>query len=157
MITTEPKLLPYFDFRDLDERDEFFLCLIKLRQDKEDVELSFLFDIQRVTAGRIFSTWLNFLYYQIKEIDLFLPKEIVDEYIPEDFKRKFPRTRIILDATEVKIQKPQKVLDQRSTWSTYKNANTLKSMIGISPKGVTTYVSRAYGGSASDRQECLSV
>jgi hypothetical protein len=86
------------------------------------------------------------------ELDLFLPKEIVQEYMPEDFKRKFPATRIILDATEIKIQKPSRPKDQRCTWSSYKNANTLKTMVGISPRGVTTYVSPAVGGSASDCQ-----
>ena len=50
------------------------------------------------------------------------------------------------------MQKPSNVADQRSTWSSYKNSNTLKAMVGISPRGVTTYVSDAYGGSASDRQ-----
>jgi disulfide bond formation protein DsbB len=45
-------------------------------------------------------------------LDLFLPKEIVQEYMPADFGRKFPETRIVLDATEIKIQKPSRVKDQ---------------------------------------------
>jgi hypothetical protein len=136
----------------LEARDELFLCIVKLRQDKEDVELGFLFGISRQTAGRVFNTWLNFLYFQFKEIELFRPKAIVDMFCPEDFKKKFPNTRIILDATEIRIQKPSKVKDQRSTWSSYKNGNTLKTMVGCSPRGVVTYLSKAYGGSASDRQ-----
>ena len=57
-----------------------------------------------------------------------------------------------MDATEIKIEKPSKVVDQRATWSSYKNSNTLKTLIGCSPRGVTTYVSPAFGGCASDRQ-----
>jgi hypothetical protein len=72
--------------------------------------------------------------------------------MPEDFGRKFPKTRIVLVATEIKIQKPSKVKDQRCTWSSYKNNNTLKTMVVISPHAVTTYVSPAVGASASDRQ-----
>ena len=72
--------------------------------------------------------------------------------MPMDFKDKFGTTRIILDATEVKMTKPGKLSEQSSTWSSYKNANTAKTMVGISPKGVVTYVSPAYGGSTSDRQ-----
>jgi hypothetical protein len=58
---------------------------------REDIELGRLFGISRVTAGRVFSTWMNFLYYQFMELYLFLPKEIlpkeiVQEYRPEDFK-----------------------------------------------------------------------
>ena len=52
----------------------------------------------------------------------------------------------------MEIEKPGNVKDQRATWSSYKNCNTLKTMIGISPKGVVTYISPSYGGSASDRQ-----
>jgi hypothetical protein len=84
--------------------------------------------------------------------DIFLPKEIVKQYMPVDFDAKFPNTRIILDATEIKTQKPSKVDDQRATWSSYKNSNTLKTMIGTSPRGVVTYISPSYGGSSSDRQ-----
>jgi len=72
--------------------------------------------------------------------------------MPADFKRKFSQTRVILDATEIPIQKPTSLRDQSSTWSNYKNKNTLKSLVGISPKGVVTFVSEAYGGSASDHQ-----
>ena len=52
----------------------------------------------------------------------------------------------------MEIEKPGNVKDQRATWSSYKNCNTLKTMIGISPNGVVTYVSPSYGGACSDRQ-----
>ena len=52
----------------------------------------------------------------------------------------------------MEIEKPGSVSAQKATWSNYKNCNTLKTMIGISPKGVVTYVSPSYGGSCSDRQ-----
>jgi hypothetical protein len=53
----------------LDPQEELFLCLMKLRMNKDDVELGILFGISGSTAGRVFSTWLNFLFYQFKEID----------------------------------------------------------------------------------------
>jgi hypothetical protein len=138
--------------RDLGSQDQFFLALIKLRLSKEDMELSILFRVSRVTAGRIFLTWLNFMFYQFQELDLFLPRDVIDVYMPKDFKKKFPSTRIILDATEIKIQKPENPPDQSATWSTYKHSNTLKTMIGVTPRGLVSYVSSSYGGSCSDRQ-----
>lgn len=138
--------------RSLGPKNELLLTLIKLRQDKDDVELGFLFGVSKTTAGRVFHTWLNFMYYQFKEIKIFQSKETVQEHMPRGFKNQFPNTRIILDATEIPIEKPSNVADQRSTWSSYKNRNTLKAMIGVSPRGVVTYVSDAYGGAASDRQ-----
>ena len=37
------------------------------------------------------------------------------------------------------------------TWSDYKHHCTIKSLIGVSPTGMTTFVSRAWGGRASDK------
>ena len=141
-----------FQSGSLSPQDEMFLTLIKLRQSKDDVELGFLFGISRPTATAIFRTWLSFMYFQLREMNLWLPKEIIEETMPSDFLRKFPQTRVILDATEIPLNKPKNISDQSSTWSNYKNKNTLKCIIGISPRGVVTYVSDTYGGSASDRQ-----
>lgn len=59
---------------------------------------------------------------------------------------------MILDATEVPIQKLSQVNSQSATFSTYKNRNTLKTMIGCTPRGLVSYVSESYGGSTSHRQ-----
>ena len=87
-----------------------------------------------------------------KVVDLNSLKMFVFERTCQKTARQFPNTRIILDATEIMINKPGKVNDQRCTWSSYKTNNTLKAMIGCSPRGVVTYVSKAYGGAISDRQ-----
>lgn len=55
--------------------------------------------------------------------------------MPSDFQQQFPNTRVILDATEVPVEKPKYVISQTSTWSNYKRQNTLKTMIGCSPRG----------------------
>jgi hypothetical protein len=125
---------------------------MKLRQSKDDEELSYFFDISKSTVGRVFRTWLNFLYFQLKELNLWVSEDIVEQHMPQSFKASFPNTRIIVDATEIPIEKPSKVADQAATFSTYKNKNTLKCLVGISPRGMVTYVSDSYGGSASDRQ-----
>ena len=138
--------------RKLSPIDEFFLFMLKIRQNKDDEDLGYLFGIHRTTAGKIFSVWLDFLYWQLQELTIFVPRDIVDAYMPRDFKAKYPTTRIILDATEIPIEKPGKVKDQSATWSEYKHNNTLKTMIGITPKGTVSYISPTYGGSASDRQ-----
>ena len=132
--------------------DELFLTLVKLRQNKEDEELAILFCLSAASVGRIFRTWLNFLYFQLKELDLWVDSEIVQQHMPTQFKKFFPETRVIVDATEIPIEKPTNISDQSASFSTYKNRNTLKSLIGISPRGLVTFVSEAYGGSASDRQ-----
>lgn len=137
---------------DMQPEDEFLLTLMKLRLNKEDIDLAFTFGIGAITVGKIFRTWIAFLFFQLKELNLWLPHAVVQETMPQDFLKKYPTTRVIIDGTEIGIQKPGNVRDQAATWSSYKNKNTLKVLVGISPKGVVTFVSDAYGGSASDRQ-----
>lgn len=136
----------------LSPHDQLFLTLMKLRQSKDDVELSLLFNVSETTVSRIVCTWINFIYFQLQEIDIWPSKSVVEATMPVGFRKMYPSTRVILDATEVPIQKPANVNAQSVTYSSYKSKNTLKTMVGCSPRGLVTYVSDAYGGSASDRQ-----
>ncbi|XP_062614575.1 uncharacterized protein LOC134276331 [Saccostrea cucullata] len=103
--------------------------------------------------------WINFMYFQLKELDIWPSREIIDKHMPEDFSKKFPSTRVILDATEIPFQKTSDVIAQSVTWSGYKHRNTLKTMIGCTPRGAVSFISDAFGGSASDRQiiECSDI
>jgi len=78
-------------------------------------------------------------------------KKLVKFYAPHDFADKIPNTRVIVDGTECPIKQPQLPLAQQATFSTYKNKNTVKVLVGSSPGGLLSYISPAYGGSASDR------
>lgn len=138
----------------LDPEDQLFLTLMKLRQAKEDIELSQFFDISESTVSKLVVTWINFLYFQLKELEgiFWVSMDIIKQHMPADFLKKFPNTRIILDATEQPIQKPSVLESQSATWSCYKHKNTLKTMVGITPNGAVSFVSSSYGGSVSDRQ-----
>lgn len=136
----------------LEPKDQLFLTIMKLRCAKDDIELSIHFKISESTVSRIFTTWINFLFFQLQEIDIWPSRKLIDQHMPSDFKKKFPRTRVILDATEFPIQKPSDVNLQSATWSAYKHRNTIKTMIGCSPRGAVSFVSDTFCGSVSDRQ-----
>jgi len=57
---------------------------------------------------------------------------------------------MIIDATEVFINTPSDLVLQSSTWSNYKQHNTAKVLIGISPNGAICFVSPLFVGSISD-------
>lgn len=133
-------------------RDQLFMALMKLRQAKDDLELSLFFHVNETTVSNVVVTWINFLYFQLKDLDFWPSRQIVDDHMPSSFRHSFKMTRVILDATEIPINKPSNINAQSCTFSNYKNRNTLKAMIGCTPRGLISYVSDAYGGSASDRQ-----
>ena len=91
------------------------------------------------------------MYFQLKELKFWPSEDIIQDFMPSNFAEKFPSTSVKLDATEIPIEKPSDVNAQSVTWSNYKHRNTIKAMVGITPRGAVSYVSDAYGGSASDR------
>ncbi|XP_064476265.1 uncharacterized protein LOC135390495 [Ornithodoros turicata] len=99
--------------------------------------------------SRIFATWINFLFRKLNEITVFPEVKDVQPTLPKSF-RGFENTRLLLDATEVRIQKPSSLNAQRQTFSTYKHYNTYKVVIGCTPDGYISFVSKLWGGQVSD-------
>ena len=132
--------------------DQFFLTLIKLRRKKTNFELSRLFAISEFQVTNIIVTWVNFMYYQWKELDIWPSRDLVKYHAPSDFKAKFPSTRAVVDGTECPIQKPKDPIAQQHTFSLYKNKNTAKVLVSATPGGLVSDVTPAFGGAASDRQ-----
>ena len=76
--------------------------------------------------------------------------------MPKSFKKLFPSTRVIIDCSELYVQKPQSLDDQWITYSSHKSHNTFKFLIGIAPNGQITFLSGLYPGSISDREIVIS-
>jgi len=132
--------------------NQLFLTLVKLRTYKTNFELSRLFNISEAEVYIVFVTWIKFMGLQWREINVWPVREVVDFFAPIDFREKFHSTRVIVDGTEIPIKVPKVPAAQQITFSNYKNRNTAKALIGITPGGLVSFISDAYGGSASDRQ-----
>lgn len=70
--------------------------------------------------------------------------------MPISFRKTYSNVQFIIDAFETSIQKPSNATDQALTWSNYKQANTIKNLIAITPDGFIAFVSEGYGGRISD-------
>ncbi|CAC5361963.1 unnamed protein product [Mytilus coruscus] len=90
------------------------------------------------------------MYDELKVINPFPSREIIDCTMPEFFKSRYPK--VILDCTEICLQRSASLINQSLTYSNYKNHNTVKFLIGITPSGVICFVSEGRGGRVSDRQ-----
>ena len=142
----------YHSVSNISVPDQLFLVLMKLRRHTTNFELSRLFSISESVVANIFVTWVLFMYRQWKEVNIWPTQELVRYFAPSGFKRTYPNTRVIIDGTECPVKKPKNPSAQQSTFSTYKNRNTVKVLVGASPGGLVSYVSDSYGGSTSDRQ-----
>ena len=55
-----------------------------------------------------------------------------------------------MDASEVFIETPTDLHLQSSTWSEYKQHNTVKFLVACTPNGAILYISPVYAGAISD-------
>jgi len=92
------------------------------------------------------------MYHTFKSIEVFPSWHIAKKYMPTIFKKDYPNTHIIIDATEFHLETLSFLLSQSCTFSTYKNANTVKVLIGVTLSGAMSFVSPCYGGSISDKR-----
>lgn len=130
--------------------DEMFMFLCKLRVGLLEQDLSTRFNCSIPTVSRKFLTWVNLVYFVLGRIPIWLPRDMIDFYMPESFRKTYPSTRVIIDCTELYTEKPSSLLLNSQLYSNYKSNHTFKSLIGISPHGAVTFISPLYTGAMSD-------
>jgi len=84
--------------------EQFFLTLVRLRLDLLEQDLANRFGISVSSVSRITATWINLMFHCFKAIERFPPWHIVEKHMPEAFKREYPNTRLIIDATELQLK-----------------------------------------------------
>ena len=131
--------------------DEFLLVLMRLKAGLFVPDLADRFGISTSLVSRICITWINLLYHELKDLFPFPTQELVRKNMPKEFAQ-YATTRIILDCTELFIQRPSAMLAQSETWSDYKHHNTWKLLVGVTPNGQVTFLSDLWGGRVSDKQ-----
>ena len=129
IVDRTPKSMKKGRPRTLKPVDEFFLTLCRLRQSFAEVHLAHLFNISQPTVSRIFIAWLNFMYLKLGHINIWPSRELTNATMHEDFKAKYPTTRVILDCTEVRCEIPSSLLLNNELFSSYKHNTTLKALM----------------------------
>ncbi|XP_034236304.1 uncharacterized protein LOC117642332 [Thrips palmi] len=119
----------YNNVINLSVQDQFLLSLMKIRKNMDDYELTRFFGVFDVTVSNVFRT-----------------RRLLHA-------RRFQNIRVIVDCTEVPINKPKNPAAQQAVFSYYKDRCTGKFEVGATPSGLLCHCSSGYGGgSARDRQ-----
>ena len=127
------------------------MTLVRLRLGPLTNLLLDLFGISAASVSKTFRTWIGVLGKILKDMLLIWPsKQQISSNLPTSFE-KFPSVHIIIDCTEIYIEKPTTPSALRATWSNYKPHNTIKAPVGISPDGIFTFVSKLWTGNSSNR------
>ena len=91
------------------------------------------------------------MFLRLKPLIKWPGREELRKTMPVDFKTHFSKCVVIIDCFEVFCERPKPLKARAQTFSSYKHHNTVKFLIGISPQGVITYISKGWGGRVSDR------
>lgn len=76
---------------------------------------------------------------------------IVKINMPKKFKKPgYSKVRHIIDCTEIFIETPSTPELRTATWSDYKQHNTAKILVSVTPNGAFNFISKAWGGRTSD-------
>ncbi|KAF2898660.1 hypothetical protein ILUMI_07515 [Ignelater luminosus] len=124
--------------------------MMRLKLDLSFVSLAILFQISSKSVKRYFNRTIQHLSSLLKPVIRFPSKEEIAANIPNCF-RNYQSTRIVLDCTEMYIEKSKCLRCRVKTYSHYKSRHTVKFLIGVTPSGLISYLSKGYGGRTSDK------
>ena len=67
-------------------------------------------------------------------------------------KLEYEDVSLIIDCTEIFLEKPSQVTQQSATWSEYKGHNTGKELLALSPVMLPIFTSGIFPGSTTDEE-----
>lgn len=123
--------------------------MVRLRVGLTLTDIALRFTLSESSVSKIFTTWINFLYFRLKALCQ-MPSYCEVQGKAKQFS-EFPDLKVIVDCTEIFAQKPSSLCASKAIFSNYKNHNTFKFLVAINPCAAIVFVSKAWGGRTSDK------
>uniref|UniRef100_A0A672Z375 THAP-type domain-containing protein n=1 Tax=Sphaeramia orbicularis TaxID=375764 RepID=A0A672Z375_9TELE len=109
--------------------------------------LGYLFHVHCSTASRVFINVINILNDVLVPACMVWPeREDVKISMPMCFRKSFKNCVSVIDCFEIKAEKSKGYEARAKTYSQYKYCNSMKYLIGITPQGVISFISKGWGG-----------
>ncbi|XP_047992251.1 uncharacterized protein LOC125230974 [Leguminivora glycinivorella] len=127
------------------------VTLFKIEKNCSLIEIGNQFKIPSSENTKMFVEGIEYLANFFQNL-IYLPApELIEAQLPHEFKVQYPNVQCILHTFQIEMRTPTNALRQAQTWSHDKYGNTLKYLIGCTPNGLVTFVSKGYGGGISDK------
>ena len=129
----------------LSPTDGLLLTLMRLRLNLRIEDHVYRFYIAVSTAGDVFHRWIEVMHFHLKFLIKWSTQEICRTNMPPIFKGLYPHTCCIIDCSEIFIERPCWYQERARTYLNYKKHNTVKFLIGITPCGAISFLSKCWG------------
>ena len=128
------------------------LTIMRHRLNVSESFLSYEFGVSISTISRIFHEMIDVMNVRMTPLIMWPSRDALRKTMPMQFRKYFgTKCAVIIDCFEVFIDRPTNLKARAETWSSYKHHNTVKFLIGITPQGTVSYISKGWGGRTSDK------
>lgn len=131
--------------------DQLLMTMMKLRLNLLQGDLAERFGVSQTIVSKVIACWLDLMEENMRCYIPWLPRETIQETMPQCFKEHFPKTTCVIDCSETPLQKPRNLDSRGESYSHYYGQNTIKYLVSIAPCGLIMFISAAYGGRCSDK------
>ena len=145
-------LVPFIKIprKNLPPESQLFMVLVRLRLNMPFCYISHQTGFSLGSLNKTFQSIIDLMYQKLKFLIRWPDVVCGHKTLPPVFKENFPRLTSIIDCFEVFIERPSRLKARAQVYSNYKKHSTVKFLLCCSPLGVVTFLSKAWGGRASD-------
>lgn len=129
------------------------LTFMRLRLNLPLDHVAHLFGISRTTTSTLFYSTVNVLYAHLNPLVHWPMRHCTQATMPNHYVKMFgEHVPLIIDCFELFIDGPQKLRAKAKTNPSYKSIHTMKYLIGVTPQGTISFISKGWGGRSSDKR-----
>ena len=132
--------------------EQLMVFLLKIRLNLANQAIGYCFNIHSSTVSRIHHKVLDVMSVRLEHLLHWPSCLALCKSMPTAFMKFYHKCCIIIDCTEIFIEQPSDLLARAQTSSQYKHHNTIKLLIGITPQGTVSFLSKCWGGRVSDKE-----
>lgn len=136
----------------ISRENRLVIFLIKLKLGVSFSALAVIFQVDRSTVARIFYTMVTRMRKICGKFVFWPCRDVLQQTMPETFKKNFPNCSVIIDRFEIRVQQPTDIGSRVRLYSHYKKNFTAKVLVGCSACGGVTFISPCHNGRISDCQ-----